>query len=92
MSMNHRSLKTPSKITGNAVEAHGILVEEDIVMIKVARQLPYHNLAEAYRRVSAALPANSGYHSASRSGLFRHLIPLARQLRLKTNNQDFGMI
>jgi fatty acid desaturase len=31
--------------------------------------VPYHNLAEAHRRLSAALPADSQYHGANRRGL-----------------------
>jgi fatty acid desaturase len=32
--------------------------------------VPYHNLAEAHRRLSAALPSDSQYHGANRRGLF----------------------
>jgi len=31
--------------------------------------VPYHNLAEAHRRLSAALPVDSQYHAANRRGL-----------------------
>jgi Fatty acid desaturase len=31
--------------------------------------VPYHNLAEAHRRLSAALPVDSPYHGANRRGL-----------------------
>jgi fatty acid desaturase len=33
--------------------------------------VPYHNLAEAHRRLSAALPSDSQYHGANRRGLAR---------------------
>jgi fatty acid desaturase len=35
--------------------------------------VPYHNLAEAHRRLVAALPAHSDYHRAGRRGLFAPL-------------------
>lgn len=35
--------------------------------------VPYHNLAEAHRRLAAALPEHSDYHRAARTGLFAPL-------------------
>mgnify|MGYP002779647810 CR=1 FL=1 len=42
--------------------------------------LPYHNLAEAHRRLCAALEADSSYHAASHRGLS----PLVRRLARST--------
>ena len=38
--------------------------------------VPYHNLAEAHRRLVAALPAHSDYHRAARKGLLAPLSAL----------------
>jgi Fatty acid desaturase len=38
--------------------------------------VPYHNLAEAHRRLSAALPGDSQYHRANRRGLPRLIASL----------------
>jgi fatty acid desaturase len=38
--------------------------------------VPYHNLAEAHRRLAAALPAASAYHRAQHPGLFKPLAAL----------------
>jgi fatty acid desaturase len=40
--------------------------------------VPYHNLAEAHRRLSAALPGDSHYHGANRRGLPGLILSLMR--------------
>jgi fatty acid desaturase len=43
--------------------------------------LPYHNLAEAHRRLSSELPANSLYHQTTGVGLRHSLVQLWRAAR-----------
>jgi len=44
----------------------------------LAPRVPYHNLAEAHRRLVHALPASSGYHAARRRGLIHAIGVLIR--------------
>jgi fatty acid desaturase len=47
----------------------------------LAPRVPYHNLAEAHRRLVQALPAGSGYHVARRKGLIDAIGVLVRRTR-----------
>ncbi len=52
--------------------------------------LPYHNLGEAHRRLSAQLPAHSPYHTTNRSSFFAAAAELWRAAR-RTPADDSAM-
>ncbi len=55
-------------------------------------KIPYHNMQEAHRRVSAALPANSFYHSVESPSYFREVARFMTRGLMPAKRRDHSVV